>query len=287
MTNQQIAQLLKNVAAAYTIQNANRFKILAYDKAADSIEHLTHEVKDIWNQGKLNQIPGIGPSIASHLDELFRTGQVKHFDSVMGKIPKSIYPLLELTGFGPKKAAKLVTTLKLEKSSSIIDDLTKAANLGKIAQIEGFGEKSQEDILESINAYKKGRSKQKRMPLPYAYALAEEVVSYLRRSKDVLKVTPLGSLRRMVSTIGDIDLAVSTNNPQKVVDYFLSYPQKGEIVEKGPEGATILLVNGQQIDMRVIKPKAWGSMLQYFTGSKYHNIKLREFALKPEYQLQA
>ena len=136
MTNLEIASLLRNMAAAYQILGENRFKIIAYDRAADSIEHLTSEVKDLWDDGKLGDIPGVGSTIASYLDELFKTGTVKHFEETMKKLPQSIYPLLLVPGIGPKKAYKLVTALKLRSASSVIDDLKKAATAGKIAPIE-------------------------------------------------------------------------------------------------------------------------------------------------------
>lgn len=280
MSNKEVAKILRNIAAAYTILNENRFKIIAYEKALDSIEHLTSEVKDMWNQGKLKNIPGIGPSIASHLDELFQKGKVNHFEEVLKKTPLSMYPLLDLSGFGPKKAFKLVSLLRLANPKTVIDDLEIAAKENKIAQIEGFGEKSQEDILEAIEAYRKGKDREERMPLPYAYQLAQDIVSFLKSHKSVLNIEPLGSLRRQVSTIGDIDLAAATNEPAKVIDHFLAYPKKEKLIEKGSEGATITLKTGQHIDLRIIKPDAWGSMLQYFTGSKSHNIHLREYAGK-------
>jgi DNA polymerase (family 10) len=280
MTNQEIAKLLKEVAAAYILKNENRFKIIAYEKAADAIQNSTMEAKDLWESGKLSAIPGIGTSIASHLDELFRTGKVKHFVSIKKGLPSSLFPLLVLSGFGPKKAYKLVSILKLNNPTSVVEDLFKAAKQGKIEKIEGFGEKSQQDILEAIEAFKKGEGKSNRMPLPFAYALAQEMIDYLQKDENSRKVVPLGSLRRMVSTIGDIDLAVATRNPKEVIDWFIKYPRKEKVIEQGQSGAAIVLHNGKQIDLRVQSPESFGAMLQYFTGSKSHNIKLRELALK-------
>src|SRR3990172_12054853 len=114
MTNLEVAELLRKVSAAYQITGADRFRIIAYDRAADSIEHLTSEAKDLWDDGKLGSIPGVGPSLAQHLDELFKTGKVRHFEEVMAKVPVSVFPLLSIPGLGPKKAFKLVKELKLE-----------------------------------------------------------------------------------------------------------------------------------------------------------------------------
>ncbi|MBI4991149.1 hypothetical protein HZB96_03595 [Candidatus Gottesmanbacteria bacterium] len=280
MTNQEIAKLLKQVAAAYILKGENRFKIIAYERAADTIEKSTVEAKDLWEDGKLGSLPGVGASIAGHLDELFRTGKVKHFEEIFKGLPQAVFPLLSVPGFGPKKAYKLVHELKLGSPGTVFDDLFKAAKGGKIASIEGFGERSQQEIIEALERFKKGQIKENRMPLPYAYAIAADVINYLKKNKATRKVESLGSLRRMVATIGDIDIAVSTEKPDELINWFLRYPKPHTIVEKGPSGATILLESGRQVDLRVQHPAKFGAMLQYFTGSKHHNIKLREFALK-------
>ncbi len=279
LTNLELAQLLRQMAAAYQILGENRFKIIAYERASDSIEHLTSEVKDLWDDGKLDQIPGVGPSIAGHLDELFRTGRAKHFDHVMRKVPQAVFPLLLVPGIGPKKAYKLVTALKIkDDEDDAVGELEFLAKAHKIDPIEGFGEKSELDILEAIATYKKGQIKENRMGLPIADAIAQDVMGYLRELSAVDRVDALGSLRRQVSTIGDIDIAVATTKPKDVIDRFVKYPHQ-KIVEQGPSGATLLLTNGRQVDLRVIEPVKYGAMLQYFTGSKNHNIKLREYGL--------
>jgi len=218
MTNLEIAKLLRNIAAAYQILNENRFKIIAYDRAADSIEHLTSEVKDLWDDKKLGDIPGVGATIAQHLDELMRTGKVTHFESVLKKLPEAIFPLLLVPGIGPKKAYKLVTVLKLTSSKTVIEDLKKAAKGDKISPIEGFGEKSQADILKNLELYKQGQIKENRMPLPDADAVAVEIMVFLKILPEVIRVDTLGSLRRQVSTIGDIDLSVATKKPKDIIE---------------------------------------------------------------------
>ncbi len=280
MTNQEIARILRNVSAAYILLGENRFKVTAYQNASDSIEHLSSDIEDLAKSGKLTKIPAVGPSIASHLEEILKTGRSSHFDSILKKIPPTIFPLLDLPGFGAKKAAKLVSALKLGKSSDVIKDLYHAAKAGKIASLPDFGEKSQKDILESIIRFRKQGQKAKRMALPFAHSLALEVVDYLKSSPEILKIETLGSLRRMVATIGDIDLAVATEKPEVVLDHFVRFPKAIKLIERGKEGASMILGGGQHVDLRVIHPTAWGSMLQYFTGSKSHNIRLREFALK-------
>ena len=285
MNNQEVALLLREIAAAYQIKNENRFKIIAYERAADSIEHLNSEVKDLWDDGKLNEIPGVGISIASHLDELFRTGQVKHFKKVMKELPKTMFSLLSIPGFGAKRAYKLAVILKLKNPKTAVNDLEKAAERGKIALIEGFGEKSQQAIIEAIKSFKRGQTKANRMIFPYASVVAQEVIAYLKKNSKVIRVDPLGSLRRMTATVGDIDIAVATRAPQEVIDWLLKLSKIKKIIEKGEAGASVLLENGRQVDLRAQKPESYGAMLQYFTGSKYHNVRLREFALKKGFSL--
>lgn len=278
MTNLEIAELLRQMSAAYLILGENRFKIIAYDRAADSIEHLTSELKDYWDDGKLEEVPGVGKGIADSLDELFRTGKVRHFEEVKKKIPQAIYPLLLVPGIGPKKAYKLVLELGLKSEKTVIDDLEKAATAHKIEPLEGFGEKSEQDILQAIATYRKGSIKENRMVLSIADSIAQALMVYLKKHEAVEDVDVLGSLRRQVSTIGDVDISVATKKPEAVLDYFLEYPHQ-ELIERGPTGASVRLHNGRQVDLRVQDPEGYGAMLQYFTGSKNHNIQLRTYAL--------
>ncbi len=282
-TNLEIAKLLRSVSAAYQIKDPEgaRFKIIAYDRAATAVEHLSSEIKDLYDEGKLDEIPGIGKSIALHLSELFKKGRSSHFEEVMKGIPKQVFTLMDLPGIGPKTAVKLVEALGLQDKKDPILALEKAAQKGRIAKLEGFGEESQADILQAINQSKT----QKRMLLSYAAGIADRVVEWLKGEPSVLKVDALGSLRRRVSTIGDIDIAVASEKPALVIERFVSFPQVKRIIEKGEKTSSILLPSDVQVDLMVAHPSSYGSLLQHFTGSKHHNIALREFALKKGYSL--
>jgi DNA polymerase (family 10) len=284
MTNLQLAQLFRNIAAVYQITGENRFRIIAYERAADSIEHLTSEAKDYWDDGKVNEIPGVGPTIASHLDELFKTGHAKHFDKTLAQVPQSIFPLLLVPGIGPKRAYKLVHELKLTNEKSVVKDLLTKAALHKIAPIEGFGEKSEDEIMKNINTYLKGSIKENRITIRDADEIASSIKEYLLENSHISSVDVLGSLRRRVATIGDIDMAIVTNDPIKAIEHFCMYRHE-KIIEKGPTGASLLLTNGRQVDLRVQEADSYGAMLQYFTGSKNHNIKLRTYALSKHLSL--
>lgn len=287
MNNIEIAKLLRNIASAYTINNEKkyRFQINAYQKAADAIENSTSEVKDLVKEGKLINLPGIGTSIQSHLEELIKTKKVKHFEWVLKGIPESVFILLDIPTFGPKKAYRLVKEFSIKNPETAINEIENLAINGKIENLEGFGKKSQEDILRSINEFKLGKAKASRMTLPFAAELAEKIISYLKENPDVLKTYPLGSLRRMMPTIGDIDIAVATNKPKEVIKYFVSYPYKERVIEEGDTTASILISGGKQVDLMIQPKKSFGSLLQHFTGSKNHNIHLREFALKKGFSL--
>lgn len=281
-TNKAIAEILRNVAAAYIIKNENRFRIIAYENTATTIEHMTRELRDIWQEGSLQSVPGIGPTISSHLDEYFKNGKSKHFDSVFKDLPAAMFPLMQIPSIGPKSAFKLVTALKLNDPKTVVKDLQYAAKQGRIAKIETFGEKSQQEILDSIALYEQGRNKVQRMPMPYAQSLAEELRTHLQKIDGVERIDFLGSLRRHVATIGDIDVAVGTskNNEKEIVAHFIAFKRAISVDNQGDRKASIIVSPNIRIDLRVQDLKTYGSMLQYFTGSKSHNIKLREHAIK-------
>jgi DNA polymerase (family 10) len=252
LTNLQIAELLRDVAASYQFKDQVKYKfqIIAYERAADAVEHATSELKDLWDDKKLEEVPGIGPSIAEHLDEIFRTGKSKHFEELMRGIPKEAFKLMELPGIGIKTAMKMLK------------------------------EGNRQEINYKLKEVEIKEKKAKRYLLPYASFIASEIMEYLLLNKAVVRVDPLGSLRRKAATIGDIDLAVATNDPVGVLEYFTKYPKSGKTVEKGEHTASILLPGGIQVDLMVQPVESYGSLLQHLTGSKHHNIALREFALK-------
>jgi DNA polymerase (family 10) len=282
MSNQEIAKLLRNVAAAYTIKNERKFhfQIVAYQNAAEVISGLTKEVKDYYKEDRLEEIPGIGQTLMSRLQELFKKGKVSHFEWALKGIPQAVFSLLDVPSFGPKKAYKLAVEFKLKNPDTVLDDLEKIAKANKIAPLKGFGDKSQADILQAITEFRLGTGKTTRMILPYAQEVADKIVAYMKTCKAVIQIEPLGSLRRQVATIGDIDLAVSSNDPKAVLGYFVKYPYVERIIEKGDVSSSILTSGGKQIDLMVQPPQRFGSLLQHFTGSKNHNVHLREIALK-------
>lgn len=277
ISNAKIAKILRNVAAAYTIKKAgNIFQIRAYENAADSVEQSTAEVYDLWQEGNLDQIPGIGESIKGYLDELFKTGRVKHFESVQKGIPEVVFDMLDIPGVGPKTAEKLS---KLAVSD--INDLKKKLKSGHLIK-KGFSSKLGQNILGGLQEVSQRGN---RMLLPYAYAQAEKILIYLKKSPDILQVDSLGSLRRMVATVGDLDFSASSDEPKEVVNYFCKLPGMARILDQGENKASLVLRSGVRVDLLVGNPESYGALLQHFTGSKSHNIHLRTFARDKGYSL--
>jgi DNA polymerase (family 10) len=251
-TNLQIAELLRDVAASYQLKDDNKYKfqIIAYERAADAVEHATSELKDLWDDGKLKDVPGIGPSIAQHLGEIFQNGKSQHFEDLMKGIPKEAFKLMELPGIGIKTALRLITQ-------------------GKPSEVE--------KLLDQV----KERSKvAKRHLLPYATHVASQIIDWMLTNPKIKRVDPLGSLRRQAATVGDIDLACVTDDGADALNHFTKYPETQKIIEKGEHAASILLPGNVQVDMMVQPEETYGSLLQHFTGSKHHNIAIREYALK-------
>ena len=277
-TNQEIAQLLYRIADILEIQGEIVFKIVAYRRAADAIEHLGRDIRDIWQNDpkNLRAIQGVGEAIADKIDELLRTGELKYYKKVSKGIPPGIFDMLTIPDVGPKTVARLWKELKITD----VAKLEKAARAGKLRKIKGFGARSEEKILAGIEAQRRKKSST-RITLGAAYPFAQQMVDALRAAcGDAIRdITPAGSLRRMKQTIGDLDILVSSDSPQKIIDAFVKLPQVRDVNAKGTTKASIVAQNGLQVDLRVLEPKHWGSALQYFTGSKEHNVALRQIAL--------
>lgn len=278
MSNLQIAELLRSVAAALGLSDGNnKFRIVAYERAADAIEHATSEVKDLWDNNELKTLSGVGEGIAASLDELFKTGKVKHFETILKPFPPALFELLAIPGVGPKRALKLVKELGITKAHSAIAQLEKAAKKGRVRVLEGMGEDTEKAILQGIVEHK---DRSKRMALDIATTIADSILDWMRKNPFVKEANTLGSLRRQVSTIGDVDLSVASDHPKEVMEHFKTYPHKSRVLEAGEHSATIILPNGASVDLMVQPEAAYGSLLQHFTGSKHHNVALREYALK-------
>ena len=279
ISNKDVVRMLKEALAAMEIKGYNFFKIRAYQNAISILDNLTVSIYDLWENKRLGEIPGVGEALSQHLNELFTTGNVNEFEKLKEGLPDGMFGLLGLRGIGAKKAYKLATAFKLVDRNLATEKIKNAAQKGMIQNLEGFGEKSEKDILESIEQAKISKNSKQRMLYPQAEEIVERIVTYMKKKDFVKEIEAAGSFRRRNANVGDLDFPISTNEPEKTIDHFLKFPEIREVVVQGDKKATVILTNDAQVDIRVSTPKAYGAMLQYFTGSKQHNILLRNYSL--------
>ncbi|MBW2966316.1 hypothetical protein KY342_04400 [Candidatus Woesearchaeota archaeon] len=280
MKNQLIAGIFYEIADILEMQNV-QWKPRAYRQAARAIDSLPEAIESVYKKGGiklLEEIPGVGEGIAKKIIEFLETGKVKEYERLKKKVPSHINILMRIPGMGSKKVKKLNKLLNIKT----VADLEKAARAHKIAKIEGFGEKSEQDILEGIALMRKSRG---RIHLREAERIANKIISGLRRLKEVKNISTAGSLLRKKKTIGDIDILVSSDKPKRIIDTFTKLKDIQKVLAKGPTKATIVLKSGIQSDLRVLSPESWGAGLFYFTGSKNYNIEMRKIAIKKGYKL--
>ncbi|MCX6708618.1 MAG: DNA polymerase/3'-5' exonuclease PolX [Candidatus Woesearchaeota archaeon] len=278
--NREIAEMFFEMADVLEMQGVD-WKPSAYRKAARALETLSEPVEEIFAVGgvkALMDIPGVGQGLAGKIEEFLKTGRMKEFLQVVRKVPAGVEEMMRVPGLGPKKVMRLYKDLKIKS----VEQLERAAKAGKLRRLAGFGIKSEEDILRGLDIIKKGAE---RVLLGVALPVAREIAERLSRVDGVKVAEPAGSLRRMSETIGDIDILVISKKPAKVMDFFTKMPEVKTVIAKGPTKSTVILSEGVQSDVRVLDGKSFGSALQYFTGSKDHNIALRQIAIKKGFKL--
>ncbi len=280
ISNLDVAQLLKEIVACMEVSNANPFRIRAYRNAISSLETSTVSAYDLWKSGRLSDLEGIGPNLEKHLSEYFSTGHVKEFEAEKDKFPQGMFALLSVQGIGPKKAYKLAKEFNLNDRANALEKLVALAKAGRIRDLPGFGEKSEQALLDAISNAKKTKHARTRILWFQGDAVVHDLVKYMRELNASLTLEALGSYRRKRATLGDLDIAVASENPSEVMAHFLKYPRIQDVLVSGDKKASVLVSSGVQVDFRVVSPKQFGSMLQYFTGSKQHNILLRTHALE-------
>jgi len=276
--NQELAKIFYEIAS-YLEMEGIAFKPQAYEKAALNLETLAEDVEEIYKKEGfegLRKIPGVGESIAEKIEEYLRTGKIKYYETFKKKMPVNIEELTSVEGIGPKIVHELYKYLKIKN----LEDLEKAARAGKIRDLPNFGEKTEQNILQGIEFLKRSKG---RFLLGYILPDVKEIIGKLKNLKEVKEISPAGSVRRMKETIGDVDILVTPHQkygggPKKVVDYFVSLPGIVKIWGKGPTKASVRMTAGYDVDIRVIPEGDYGSALQYFTGSKEHNIVTRKIA---------
>lgn len=279
MDNQRIAEIFEEISNILDINGENRFRILAYRKAAQNILNLPRDLRDIYgeNPKKLEEIPGIGKDLAAKIVEMIKIGKCAYHQELLHRFDKGLLDILRVRGIGPKKVKLFYARLGIDS----IEKLHKAVKKGQIQKLPGMGPKSETEILSSLKEYAKH---QERMTLYEALHQANKLVEYMKKCPVVVNAKFAGSLRRMKDTIGDIDILVSARNVDqdapKIMKYFLKYPEAEKILAHGETKSALLLRTGMQTDLRVLSENVFGAALHYFTGSKGHNIIIRDRAKK-------
>jgi len=278
MKNKEIAQIFYEIASFLEMEGV-AFKPYAYEKAALTLETLEKDVEEIFKEGgkeALREIPGIGESTAEKIIEYLKTGKIKYYEELKAKTPVEMEELTRVEGMGPKRVRVLYQKLGIRN----LKDLEKAAKAGKIAPLFGFGEKTEKNILEGIAFLKRSKG---RFLLGEILPTVKEVYKKLKSLKEIERVDPAGSVRRLKETIGDVDFLVTPSSrgggPQKVMDFFTSLPGIVKIWGKGTTKSSVRMREGFDMDIRVVPKRSYGSALQYFTGSKEHNIATRKVAI--------
>lgn len=277
MKNRQLAEIFEEMADAYELLEVE-WKPNAYRKAAQSIEALSEPIEDVAKEGlkALKDLPGVGESIAEKILEFLKKGKVQEHQKLLKKIPKGVHKLMGIPGMGPKSVMKLYKKLKVKSLS----DLEKAIKQGKVKKLEGFGEKSVEELEEGIKLRKASK---KRTPLGLALPLAKDIVEQLKAVKGVERVELAGSIRRMKETVGDIDILVISQDT-RVMKEFVKLKGVSKTIAKGDTKCSVR-IEGLQADLRRLTSKSFGAGWMYFTGSKQHNVALRKVAIKKGHKL--
>jgi len=273
MTNLEIARIFSEIADILEIKEENPFKVRAYRRVTQLLESLPQEVEEIYKRGELHNLPGVGASIAEKIKEIIETGKLKYHEELRKNIPAGLLEMLRIPEMGPKTVAVIYKKLGI----STIEGLEKAAREKKLRNLYGLGPKTEENIIKGMSLIKK---RKERIPLHEALVLAEDIIKRLKESGKVKRITYCGSVRRRKETIGDIDILATSSDPSQVMEVFTSLPLVKEVVAKGHTKSSILVGEGRQVDLRVVEEESFGAALHYFTGSKSHNIRVRELGVR-------
>ena len=279
MRNKEVAEKFYELAEVAELAGDNPFKIKAYLEAARVIENLTLPIEDLAQQNKLTEVKGIGKSIAEKIIEYLNTGKITKLEELKKVVPEGLLELEKVPGLGAKRVKVLYEKLGI----SNLSELEEAAKTHKIRELDGFGEKTEQNILEGIKSLRDKR--ENRFMIGVALPIAESIVSTLKSNVPIEKYMICGSLRRMKDTIGDIDILVISKEPNKVMDFFVGLPNVKEVLAKGDTKSSIITKEDIQVDLRVVKMGSFGAAVQYFTGSKSNNVHLRELAIKKNLKL--
>jgi len=272
-SNRELAEIFQNIANLLEIKGEVIYKILAYRKAADSLNDLGRDIYAVWQEGGLEEIPGVGKAIAEKIEELLSTGELGFYEKLKSEVPFGLVGVLQVPDLGPKKAALFWREIGVTN----LAELEAAARAGRLRSLPGMGEKSEAKIIAGIEALSRRTT---RISLGRAWPVAQELIRFLRQQPGVAAVEAAGSLRRMRATVGDIDLLVAAEDSTAVMTAFTQHPDVARVLGHGATKSSVEFFHGLQAQLWVHPPERFGTALQYATGSKDHNVRLRELALK-------
>jgi len=272
LINNQIADVFERIARLLQIQDQSGYRVMAYRRASESILALTTSIEDVWQAEELESIPGVGKALAEKIAELLSTGELEFYDRMIAEIPESLLDLLEVPDIGPKRIARFWKELGITN----IEQLEQAARKHQLQELSGLGERSEKRILRNIELMKSREVG--RTSIGDAWPLAESLLSRLRKLPEVKDAQAAGSLRRMKETIGDLDLVVATDQPEEIIQAFLTFPEIDEVTGHGKIKVSVRLKMGLNTQLWLHSPEHFGAALQYATGSQAHNVRLREAA---------
>lgn len=272
MNNRQLADTFTLIGNLCEIKGEVIYVVLAYRKASESLMELPREASEYMKEGTLREIPGVGKAIAEKIEELLTTGKLQFLENLKKEIPESLAEWLKVPGLGPKKVAMIWKTLNI----TTLKELEAAAKAGKLRDLPKMGAKSEAAILEGIESLSRRSG---RIPLGRAYPLAQKIIATLKGVKGVVDAQPAGSLRRMRSTVGDLDILVAAKDSAAVMEAFVKLPGVSRVLGKGETKSSIEFTDGVRAQVWVHPPEKFGTALQYATGSKDHNVALRQIAL--------
>jgi DNA polymerase (family 10) len=271
MKNVEIANLFNEIADFLEVKDENPFRIRAYRRAAQAVEGLAEDIAAIAERRTLLEVPGIGKDLGAKIQEYLANGKVEYLEGLRKEIPAGVIELMGIHGVGPKTAKLLYEQIRVVS----VEKLEELAKAHKLAGLPGIKAKTEENILKGIAVWRSGRE---RMPLGTALVLAEAILGELKTLKEVNEIAAAGSLRRMRETVKDIDILVTSTRSARVMEVFTGLPNAAEILAHGETKSSVRLRENIQVDLRVVEPDCYGAALQYFTGSKQHNIRVRELA---------
>lgn len=271
--NKKLAEIFRNMSHIYDFLD-DKFRSLAYQRASQILDDLPDDIRNYIQSEETHHLRGIGSGIEEKIEEFIKTGKINKYEELKKLIPTDFIELMEVQGFGPKTLKKINQELGINTKKELI----KALKDGRVASLKGFGEKKVQSLLKALEVYE---SSQKRLLLWDALNIGKRLVENLKTLKEIKQIELAGSLRRKKETVGDIDILVACEGKdrEKVLNYFITLEDVKEVIAKGDTKASVIIYEkNRQVDLRVLDPQEWGSGLQYFTGSKEHNVRFRDIA---------